>query len=148
MPGSITTLSNINPSYRIYTAEQGSNVLVDYSEYRMDLLAANANPDKTPTWDLAYTFLAEYGLSDMHPATILSWVENTLTSDESSAVKYRGNYSTHGNGGSCGEGCRKSLACQLGNGVDADVMKCNGSTHGRFDKFILELYGPWLYKYD
>jgi hypothetical protein len=91
MPGSVTTYSNKNPSFRVYKVNKGTNLLMDWTEYRLNMPYYNAHPDLVPEWDIAYTFLNEYNLTDMYPETIADWVENGLGKNETMAVAFKNN---------------------------------------------------------
>ena len=63
---SLTTHNYLHPSFRVYHVDVETNQVVDYDQYRLDLDKWNKTPEGTRAeWDLAYSFLKEYGLSDM-----------------------------------------------------------------------------------
>jgi len=47
----------LNPSFRIYEIDSETNEIVDYKQYRLDLLKWNQNTTGPLEWDLAYSFL-------------------------------------------------------------------------------------------
>ena len=148
MPGSVTTYTNENPSYRVYQVEKDSKIVYDWTEYRLNLTKYNDNPELTPVWDVAYTFKNEYNVTDMLPETMGKWVTETLMHDEAAAVKLLFNKGTGGPAvpSTCDANCRKSLACSMNYGVAEDQRKCDGSTLSWSDTLIQELFGEWTYK--
>jgi hypothetical protein len=89
----------------------------------------NANPDLTPVWDIAYTFLKEYSLPDMYPDTLANWIENSLGKNETEATKFRYNSNMGGPGSatSCSAGCRAGLVCGHNYPTNELSMNCSGA---------------------
>lgn len=68
---SLTTFSNLNPSFRVFKVDADTNEIIDYTQYRLDLTKYNQlGPDVNLEWDVAYTFKQEYGVPDMSPASM------------------------------------------------------------------------------
>lgn len=144
---SITTYTEINPSYRIYQVDSESLQVTNYYQYRLNLTQANLNPNSEPEFELAYDFLSEYGVSDMYPDTILDWL-NAIKDDEQQVLKLRRNQETQGPGAptSCDEWCRKSTYCGFSNALGADEDVCAGYKPSTQDQLMSLLFGNWTYK--
>ena len=56
--GSLTPRNVNNPSFRIYTFDDATQTLLDYSQSVLDLAAVQSGMQ--PTWQLEYTFSATY----------------------------------------------------------------------------------------
>ncbi|ALC47634.1 CG15534, partial [Drosophila busckii] len=67
--GSLTSLSNKNPNYRVYQVNHENWKVVNYETHIFNLTAANLQPDTPPNWFKEYEFVREY-TSDMSPAGI------------------------------------------------------------------------------
>merc|ERR1712203_130776 len=65
---SMTTYTNQNPSFRMYTMDSETNQVVDYTQYRLRL--DDSNKYKRALWEVAYEFKAEYGLADTTKASM------------------------------------------------------------------------------
>uniref|UniRef100_A0A6B2L3Q1 Uncharacterized protein n=1 Tax=Arcella intermedia TaxID=1963864 RepID=A0A6B2L3Q1_9EUKA len=66
IPSSLTPVGNTsNPSYRIYSYDQLSKEVLDFVQYRVDLVLANQNGYLD--WYQAYTAKKDWKISDMSP---------------------------------------------------------------------------------
>lgn len=144
---SVTTYTGVNPSYRLFEVDSESLQVTNYHQYRLNLTHANLNSNSEPEFELVYDFLTEYGLSDMHPDTILDWL-NVIKDDEQQVLKVLRNEETHGPDSprGCDEGCRKSFYCYFSNALGEDQDKCSGSTPSTQDQLMAMLFGKWTYK--
>lgn len=52
---SLTTYSFQNPSFRIFEMDSDTKIMLDYSQYRLNLTEANENAEKEPEWKIAYS---------------------------------------------------------------------------------------------
>lgn len=123
---SVTTYQGLNPSFRVYEADGDSKQVTDVLQYRLNLADANENPDSTPVWDLAYSYLDYYGYTDLSPQTLYNFAQS-LSNNETAATQWWDNFYTGRGPSTCDDGCRKSLVCQLASGTNAQKMKCSGS---------------------
>lgn len=62
---SLTTYTDKSPQFRVYSVDDVSKVVVDYDQYFMNLTKANADPDKTPTWEIMYNAKKEFAMENM-----------------------------------------------------------------------------------
>ncbi|KAH9382416.1 hypothetical protein HPB48_015744 [Haemaphysalis longicornis] len=69
---SVTTFTNSNPAYRVFTVDGGrqsknaSWTLLDHETYVMDLIESNKG--EKPLWNLVYTAKQHYGLQSLSPS--------------------------------------------------------------------------------
>eukprot|EP01133_Synstelium_polycarpum_P004085 gene4085-4761_t len=62
---SVTTCSNLNPSYRIYTIDELSKYVVESSTYHADIALANKLGE--PHWVLGYNATSAYDMTNLFP---------------------------------------------------------------------------------
>lgn len=143
---SVTTYTDKNPSFRLYTGDTDTKQVVDYHQYRLNLPNANQNPTVSPVYDLAYTFKQEYGVSDMLPTTMYGLVLE-IANNENLALTYLTNHETGVNPPtSCNTGCMHSLMCELSYGVGDQTDKCEGPAPTWKDALFDLQFPPWTYK--
>jgi sphingomyelin phosphodiesterase len=65
LPGSLTTYSNREPSFRIYEVDYETLEPVDYLQYRLDLDKWNQSESENIEWNLQYRFSEEYSLPNL-----------------------------------------------------------------------------------
>lgn len=91
---SLTTFSNLQPSFRVFTVDTDTNELVDYTQYRLDLDKWNqAGPEATPEWDVAYTFKNYYGAADLS-AKSMQTIYDSFQADYTNMGPYIKNFYT------------------------------------------------------
>lgn len=85
--GSMTTYTDINPSFRVYTMDSETNLPLNYQTYYIDLAAANANEAETPQVQLLYDAIQDMNLPDFSPQ---SWDDylTRIKNDEQTAMQY------------------------------------------------------------
>lgn len=139
---SVTTLSDRNPSYRVYDVDSGDFQLLDFHQYRLDLPLANAH--NTTTWSEIYSFKDLYTLPNLN-ITSISTLVNQLSSDSSLARMYLENYNAGGPGSpaGCSSGCLAALHCSIVSPVYRDYLTCTNSTMSRMNRLMESLQGPW-----
>ena len=143
---SLTTYTNLNPSFRIYAADSNTWLPVNYYQYRLNLTQANLNATAAPQWTVAYDFLSEYNLPDMSVETVYKWALSMMM-NEAEMVKFMGNFVAGGPGAptECGITCRSNEICDLTNGVIQDIWDCQQADPDVLNFFLQILYGPWVY---
>lgn len=143
---SLTTYTDINPSYRVVEADADTKEVLTYYQYRLDLPTANLHPTLTPEWVFAYEFLSEYSLPNANATTMDQFV-TAMADSEALMLRYINNRQTGvlPASTSCGPACRYNEACGLRYGVQAEVMKCQNATWGLEDKVTRFLMGSWTY---
>jgi len=72
---SLTTFSNLNPSFRVFEADSDTHTILNYYQYRLNLTKWNKNTTGPLSWDLAYDALSAYQLPDLSPASVEAFVE-------------------------------------------------------------------------
>ena len=122
---SITTYTDKNPSFRIYTADNDTKLVTDYSQYRVDLPKANLNPSAPPQFELAYKFRSLYNVPDMQPQTLYE-LALQMNNNQTLALTYLANQGTGVNPPtSCNAQCLHSLFCDVTYGVGDQIDNCN-----------------------
>lgn len=129
--GSITTYSNLNPSYRVYTVDgqrqDSTFAVLDYSTWIMNLTAANANKAVDPVWFELYQARSTYGLDDLSPSQMEALLERMILSDDLFQQYYRnfvkGSEVAYGQG--CYEACKENLLCNIVTNNVWDQSRCD-----------------------
>jgi len=105
---SVTTFTNINPSFRIFAYDKSTYELLDMYQYHTNLTQANI--DNSPTWTLTYQATKDYRIPDLTAASYqLLW--NNLVKNQTLLQFYFDNFQALGNLNSCTGGCRTSMLC-------------------------------------
>jgi len=108
---SVTTETDINPSFRIYMYDKNTFEILDVFQYYMNVTQANI--DNYPTWNLTYQATIEYGIPDLTPTSLQS-LYYRLTTDPNLFQKYFNNFqSLVCDGQSCTGSCRISMLCSI-----------------------------------
>lgn len=140
---SVTTLSNRNPSYRVYFVDSGDFSVLDYAQYRLDLALANAL--NTTVWDYVYSFQTLYSLPNLNVTSIWSLAERLLSNSTLASI-YLDNYNTSGPDFDLrSSSYLQSLFCSITSPVYRDYLQCTNSTLSRLNLLLETLQGPWTY---
>ena len=93
---SVTTFENGNPSFRVYEIDADTNVVMDYSQYRLDTEKWNKIRDESAklTWDIAYNFLDEYQMKDLSSNSWKEFSDRFANNDFALVSKYGINYNS------------------------------------------------------
>ena len=143
---SVTTYSFHNPSFRVYTADEDTKLVVNFDQYRLNLTKANFYPNTPPTWDLAYSFKEFYGVPDLSPQSVYELALN-IGNNQELALKYFDNfYSGNSPVSACDIQCQHLLFCKLTYGISDDIFNCQGIEKGAIFKFNEMIFPPWSYK--
>ncbi|CAJ0587664.1 unnamed protein product, partial [Mesorhabditis spiculigera] len=125
---SLTTNTNNNPAYRIYTIDGdyagSSYTVLEIEAFYANLTAANENGQE-PVWELEYKATEAYGMKDLSPQSWHDLTERFLT-DAHLFAKYYHHYNRYGApGDSCSSnaGCRKSWVCGMRTARSHDTTK-------------------------
>jgi sphingomyelin phosphodiesterase len=140
---SVTTLSDRNPSYRVYEVDSGDHEILDYHQYRLDLPLANAQ--NITTWTDIYSFKDLYSLPNLNITSISALVQQ-LSTNSSLARLYLDNYNAGGPGSpaGCSGGCLAALNCTVTSPVWRDYLTCTNSTMSKMNQLMETLQGPWV----
>lgn len=91
---SLTTYTNMNPSFRIYEIDSDTNQIVDYTQYRLDLAKYNGlGPNVTLVWEPVYKFKEQYNVPDMSSKSMQT-LKDKFWSDYTSMGPYMANFLT------------------------------------------------------
>ncbi|XP_072029445.1 sphingomyelin phosphodiesterase-like [Amphiura filiformis] len=124
--GSVTTYSQINPSYRVYTVDgnySGSSwVVLDHATHILNITEANLT-DK-PKWQLEYTAKSAYGMESLLPSDWEKVVQEFKTNDAMFMKYYTYYYKSHVTG-TCDDGCKASMICSCQSARGGDPSLCN-----------------------
>ena len=76
MSSSLTTYTDLLPSFRKFIVDAKTMIPLNYYEYRLDLDKYNLiGEGATLKWDVAFDFLTEYGAESMYPADLFAMTE-------------------------------------------------------------------------
>jgi len=159
-PSSLTTFSELQPSFRIFDIDQETMRAVNFQDYRLNLTKWNNDEDENIQWDMAYDFLKEYNLTDMSMESFEILTEK-LRTDNETIQKYAYNQnsgvgpSPYSNSTRARKdrkhtylnenGLDLSYYCDTFN-VDSYINKCKNSTGSYSDSLMEALRGPWKEK--
>eukprot|EP01111_Echinosteliopsis_oligospora_P011657 TRINITY_DN3898_c0_g1_i1.p1 TRINITY_DN3898_c0_g1~~TRINITY_DN3898_c0_g1_i1.p1 ORF type:complete len:568 (-),score=132.38 TRINITY_DN3898_c0_g1_i1:24-1727(-) len=118
---SVTTYTDVNPSFRLYSYDRKSGYLMETSTYHVDILQANA--DNNPVWKLEYNATTTYNLTTLFPS---SWDELThsfATNDDLFNTYYT-QITSGVEQGACDDDCRKSIICALRSATSSLQKPC------------------------
>ncbi|XP_067671282.1 sphingomyelin phosphodiesterase-like [Haliotis asinina] len=126
--GSVTTMSNNNPNYRIYTMDgfytNSSFAVLDYEDYIFDISANNNNNNSTnPTWKFEYSPLTAYGMNGSTPADWSDLVYR-MRDDDELFNKFNRHRSRGGDSTPCTHDCKFEVLCLLKSGRSEDPRLC------------------------
>lgn len=67
---SMTTYTNLNPSFRVFEVDRDTNTLLNYQQYRLNLSKVNNEKANFLEWDVVYDFLRDYNVPDLSPSSM------------------------------------------------------------------------------
>ncbi|CAI4232837.1 unnamed protein product [Auanema sp. JU1783] len=132
---SVTTFSNMNPAYRVYTIDPSNNFKVDdIDNYWTDVdMADEQNP---PVWNKLYSAKDAYGLKDFSPDSWNTVMKNLLVDEELRKQFVRYSYRKEKN--NCNFMCQNSLMCQIRSGHHNMSSLCmSEKAHERYNSYQL-----------
>ena len=145
---SFTTFSELNPSFRLFEADEQSKVLLDFAQYRLNLTNANMNPNKQPVWDISYLFKNYYGLADISASSVYK-LAAMLGVNEQQSLRYLSNFYTGGNltPKQCDRKCQQINTCRMIYSDSDNVFKCQGLTfNSLFYGALNWMFNDWAYR--
>ncbi|EFA80626.1 saposin B domain-containing protein [Heterostelium album PN500] len=122
---SVTTYTNQNPSYRIYTIDQDSGYILESSTYHGDV--ADANTKGFPTWKLTYNATTAYNMTNMFAADWQSVLDNMNTNTQVFNQYYNFFYaqSPYASSNPCtSKSCIDYYTCEAASGYYAQYKQC------------------------
>lgn len=137
---SLTTFTNLNPSFRMYTMDKVSNEVLDYTQYRLNLTKYNQEGEFADLkWDVAYTLLKEYNLADTSEASMQK-LYDTFNQDYTTMETYTSNFYTGNYNVSQWPDASQGIKLKCGlYSNSGDFLKCMGFLAMAVDP---EDYGP------
>ena len=132
---SLTTFTNINPSFRIYHYDRSTGNVLNYYQYQMNLTLANEKG--AIDWYLYYDAKETYGLVDMSPSSFYALAESMKTNQTLFDLYYTHFY-TGGPHASepCDAKCVKSNICLCQNGTPRKTVECTGQSYSLMNIWI------------
>jgi hypothetical protein len=123
---SFTTFESLQPSFRIVEVDAETHQPVNIHQYRLDLNKWNKNTTGPLEWDLAYSFVEEYGTQDMSFKALEELAEK-LEKDSDIAETYVYHFTS----GAVPKAPltkreAKHYYCEARNSVSEDALKCLG----------------------
>jgi sphingomyelin phosphodiesterase len=137
---SLTPQTNINPSFRMYSYNQTSGDIIDYSQYSTNLEVANAN--RQLIFTRRYTARHAYNLTSLTPSSWLQFVKN-LSNDSHMFTRYLEHHVT-GRPTSCATDpvCIKGVICDAASATPSLYQRCMGPTSSIWKQFKRESDAP------
>jgi len=123
--GSVTTYSQINPSYRMYTVDGNYNgtswVVLDHSTHILNITDANLT-DK-PIWLPEYTAKTAYNMTSLLPG---DWehVVQQFKNNDTMFMQFRKFYYKSHVTGPCDASCKAGMICDLQSARGGDPSLC------------------------
>ena len=141
VPGSLTTFTQMHPSFRVFEVDVDTGIPIKFHHYRLNLTKYNqlgTNVDKLE-WDEAYEVLSEYNLTDITPAS-MHLLRKKIKEDPVIAKKVMDNYN-----GDVLPGNSTDFYCKtLGIGTEQSACQNGKSAQEQALGFMERLTGPWI----
>jgi sphingomyelin phosphodiesterase len=118
---SLTTFTNINPSFRVFELDGNTFQFLDFEQYRANLNEAIKN--NGPSWDVAYRATDAYGVPDLTPQSMQSLVDRFINNDTLFAM-----YAENFQAGTMMRDPlseKKHMICNMLGTTSQDVANCN-----------------------
>jgi sphingomyelin phosphodiesterase len=118
---SVTTQTNINPSWRYYVVDVATHQIVDTETWHVDLTAAYASGRMTAS--LLYSARNAYGMTSLFPE---DWkaLAGRIASDNATFELYSNFFHTGNKAATCHAQCRESEQCTLVSATSALYHAC------------------------
>ena len=145
--GSLTTFTNLNPSFRIITLDQEFMVPVEIETRYINLTKANMHPTIPPRFTHLYKTTEQFNIPDLRPSNMLKYSDMLLEDEEIAkdfkSLRYARSKTTDE---PCNLECRKNLHCNTAFNVYDDTMKCEkNGFFGNFLRYLFWLFPePWI----
>jgi sphingomyelin phosphodiesterase len=116
VPSSVSIQGGTNPSFRIYDIDSESGYILDFHEYRMDLvkqgLVHNTSPTAKASFDLVYSMRSAYNMTDLSPYEF-NRLAVRMESDDALLRQYIINLNSGNSDGSCDADCKSGEICNV-----------------------------------
>jgi len=116
-----------NPNYRLYHVDRTLFQVNEVETYTYNLAEANANPASRPRWFRMVSFAQFFGLPNLSPATLHTFVEN-LARNRSMLHRYwlfKIREAQPRVSGGCDDACLRSQLCGIVRNEFDDERRCN-----------------------
>lgn len=151
--GSLTSMTNYNPSFTLLEIDEETMALHNIKTYYFNLTEAN-KPGSAPKWEILHDYLDHYQMIDLSPDSFGLLADRVLE-DEQFAIDFVWNKVRRGQPRmqSCGEECRKDLYCDLTTTEEWQRNACNGKEGMDFaadplNAIMNMVVSPWFKKTD
>ncbi|XP_059620625.1 sphingomyelin phosphodiesterase-like [Phlebotomus argentipes] len=125
--GSTTAFTDVNPNYKVYTADPQTYQINGHETWIYNLTQANLTPQLYPSWFKEYDFMTEYGISNMSPATLNALAESFARNPQRLHRYWQLTTSladtSLANG--CDNNCLASHLCQIVRNVFGNSPRCD-----------------------
>lgn len=124
---SVTTYTDLNPSYRIYEYNRTDGTILNYQQYYTDLELTNKQG--YPAWTKAYDPISEYGMSSLSPA---QWAAVTARFNATDSYFQRWwfhHYSQTAGRAPCTGGCKSDSLCSMTSSTAKAFLECTGQEY-------------------
>jgi len=126
----MTSYGGRNPSVRIFEYDSNSKILLDYSQFYLNLSEANV-PGNSPSIRKEYSFREAYGVPDMSPLSFDDLTKRFVSNDSLFQEFYlRIPALGPMNSGICNGSCKASEICSLLNILPSQYQVCFNATFG------------------
>ncbi|XP_063244222.1 sphingomyelin phosphodiesterase-like [Bacillus rossius redtenbacheri] len=133
--GSVTTYSDVNSNYKVYTVDPSSWYILDAESWVFNLTDANLHRNSTPEWYRQYSFREAYGVKSLIPSEVET-VVNRMAKDHSLLQKYNSFYYKDGDpslAAGCDEACLRKKLCDIATTDSSNSTHCR-LLEAEFDK--------------
>eukprot|EP01137_Pigoraptor_chileana_P002804 Opistho-2@42147 len=135
---SLTTYTNLNPTFRVYEFDDATLELLDFKQYYMNMsranevaaseMAAGTKPLTPPTFELEYSARDAYGLASMAPSEWMRMSDRMATDDDLLATYFKHRSSSARND-TCDILCRRTIVCMTRSASVDEYALCMGGVH-------------------
>eukprot|EP01132_Coremiostelium_polycephalum_P005700 gene5700-7094_t len=134
---SVTTFTNQNPSFRVYTIDANSYYPMESSTYHVDINSANSN-DK-PEWKLEYNATTAYNMPNLLPESWSQLISNFSSNRQFlQDTYYNFTYSSspYPLKNKCETSCSLSKICEMKSGTHSLYKQCLASKANSLSSLI------------
>eukprot|EP00347_Sterkiella_histriomuscorum_P016021 403354796 len=150
--GSVTSYTNMNPSFNVIEIDEETMLPINYSTYYFNISSANLY--NKPEWKILHYFTSNYQIPDLSPDSLFM-LANKILNDEKVASEYEWNKGRQygQKPSSCDEGCRKNKFCDVSSTEMFQKKTCKGQANYDFlqdpaNALMNLLVNNWIKKED
>ncbi|XP_063920810.1 sphingomyelin phosphodiesterase-like [Zophobas morio] len=118
--------TNSNPSFKYYTVDGSSCVVLDYEEYTFNLTRANSNRTYSPEWYKLYSFKEAYGVENLMPSEVDKVLHRMATNHSLLDTYFRFYFrdADVGTRSGCDDRCKRNFLCQMSTTIYGQECHC------------------------